>query len=136
MSRRWLSSSALALAFLAALAWWAWDAWRPPRLNVLVLTVESTRAGDFTPENLPNVFQAAEGALRFENHRAVSAWTAPNILAILTGLSSFAQGVHARDQSLSAEGRPPLGELAREGWRVAGLQSFMVTGIFENMGMA
>ena len=136
MSRRWLSSSAFALVFLAALAWWAWDDLRPKRLNVLVLTVESTRAADVTPENLPHVFQAAEGALRFENHRAVSAWTAPNILAILTGLSSFAQGVHARDQALPEGGHQPLDDLARAGWRVAGLQSFMLTSVFDNMGMA
>ncbi len=106
------------------------------RLNVIVLTVESTRASDFTEANFPAVFAAARSGTRFVNHRAVSAWTAPNIIAVLSGLSPFAQGVHARDQSLPQDVATPLSEMAKDGWRVAGLQSFMAISVFDHLSLS
>lgn len=136
MLRRWPSISLAAAAFaVAAVLSWGEIA-DARRLNVLVLTVESTRASDFTAANFPQIFAAAGGATRFANHRAEAAWTAPNIIAVLAGLSPFAQGVHARDQSLPADAATPLPELARDGWRVAGLQSFMAISVFDRLGLS
>ncbi len=104
------------------------------RLNVIVLTVESTRASDFTEANFPRIFAAARDGTRFANHRAVSAWTGPNIIAVLSGLSPFAQGVHARDQSLPQGVVTPLTEMAKDGWRVAALQPFMEVSVFAHLG--
>ncbi len=135
MSRRWFSSSVLALALIAAMAAAVVDLARQAPLNVLIVTMESTRASDFTAENLPKTFAAAETGLRFTSHRTISAWTAPNIIALLGGVSPYAQGVHARDQALPADSRLPLEDLAKAGWRVAGLQSFMAVGVFDHLGV-
>jgi hypothetical protein len=87
-----------------------------------------------TPEHMPNLFAAADQGVRFANHRAVSAWTGPNVIAVLTGVSPFRQGVHARGQSV-----PPAYDLlteglARTGWDVGGVQAFMRIELFRNLG--
>ncbi|MEJ2518665.1 MAG: sulfatase-like hydrolase/transferase [Methyloceanibacter sp.] len=84
---------------------------------------------------MPNLFRAAAEGSRYANHRAISAWTAPNIIAVLTGLSPFEQGVHARGQSIQAERDVFLEDLAANGWHVAGLQSFMAIDVFRNLGL-
>jgi len=136
MSRRWRSISLAAVAFAAAMVLAAGEIATSRRLNVIVLTVESTRASDFTAANFPEIFAAARSGTRFTNHRAESAWTAPNIIAILAGISPFAQGIHARDQSLPRSIVTPLMTLAKAGWHVAGLQSFMTVSVFDRLGLA
>lgn len=136
MSRRWLSISLAAVAFAAAMVLAVGEIATSRRLNVIVLTVESTRASDFTEANFPEIFAAARTGTRFTNHRAESAWTAPNIIAILSGLSPFAQGIHARDQSLPRDIEAPLAGLADAGWHVAGLQSFMAISVFDRLGLS
>jgi arylsulfatase A-like enzyme len=136
MSRRWFSISLAVTAFTIALLLALGEVANSRRLNILVLTVESTRASDFTEANFPQIFSAARSATRFSNHRAEAAWTAPNIIAVLAGLSPFAQGIHARDQTLPDDITAPLSELASDGWRVAGLQSFMAISVFDRLGLS
>ena len=87
MSRIWISLSLAALVIAAVLA--VREAVRPVPMNVVVITVESWRADAATPENMPNLFAAARQGVTFANHRAVSAWTAPNVISVLTGISPF-----------------------------------------------
>jgi arylsulfatase A-like enzyme len=135
MKRRLILPSLVALAFAANAGLWLRDALIPRPVNIVFLTVESWRAEAATAARMPNLFSAAEAGTRFTAHHAVSAWTAPNIIAVLTGLSPFAQGVHARGQSIAADRTVFLEELAREGWQIAGLQSFMAIDVFANLGL-
>lgn len=136
MSLRWSFASLAALALIAAMAVVARDAFAPPRRNVVFLTVDSLRADAVSPELTPCLWSAAQGGARFGAHRAVSAWTAPNVIAILTGLAPFAQGVHTRGNSVPAEWEVPLERLAAKGWRVAGTQAFMRADQYRNLGVA
>ena len=139
MSRRWFSTS-LTLVFVllvAGLGYFAWIKYgQPRRMNAILLTVESFRADFVKPEIIPNLLAAAESGLRFTGHRTISAWTAPNVIAVLTGTSAFDQGVHAQRQSIPAEWKVPLETLSDAGWRVTGLQSFMQIDTFRNLGLA
>lgn len=145
MYRRWFFASLLGLSALAAAATAWWPGSEGTRLNVILLTVESTRADMVRPDTAPNLLHAAESGLQFRNHRAVSAWTAPNAVSLLTGLDAFALGIHAAGDSLPrialppVDGKPPedppLRKLAERGWRVAGLQAFMLIDQFNNTGL-
>lgn len=106
------------------------------RINVIVLTVESTRLDAIGPETTPMLWRTARQGTRFTRHRATSAWTGANIVSILTGLSPFRHGIHGRDASIPAAWITPLERLAARGWRIGGLQPFMLTEGFHNLGLA
>jgi choline-sulfatase len=133
---RWISISATAAA-VVALGWLAVDGLRtPPRTNVIILTMESARAEVMSPETMPSVWRIAKQGVRFTQHRAVSGWTASNMISLLTGLSPYVHGIESRDQHVPADWDVPLDDLARAGWRVAGLQPFMQIPGFQNLGLA
>ncbi len=136
MRSRWISISTAAAAFVA-LAGIAVEGLRaPPKPNVIILTVESARAEVMSPEVMPNVWRIARQGIRFTQHRAVSGWTAPNAISLLTGISPFVHGIQSRDQHVPADWDMPLEDLARDGWRVAGLQPFMQIPGFQELGLA
>lgn len=134
MSRIWISLSLAALVIAAVLA--VREAVRPVPMNVVVITVESWRADAATPENMPNLFAAARQGVTFANHRAVSAWTAPNVISVLTGISPFRQGTHARGHTVPAEIDLLTETLAARGWEVGGTQAFMLIDLFKNLGFS
>jgi len=144
MFRRSFFASLLALAALAAI----WSALPPgglrmaaplaasgKKLNVILLTVESTRADLVRPDTAPHLLQAAEEGLSFRQHRSSSGWTAPNIVTLLTGLDAYAQGVNAAGDMLVAAKPRPLVALSEAGWRVSGLQAFMLIDQFQHLGL-
>jgi choline-sulfatase len=136
MSRSWISPSiaALVVAGTAILAVQDLVRDRPP--NVILLTVESWREDTVLREHLPHLLlESGPHGVRFTNHRAVSAWTAPNVIALLSGLSPFEQGAHTRGDSVPAELDTVTEEFVRNGWRVKGLQSFMTIDLFKNLGL-
>jgi choline-sulfatase len=135
MRRVWPLPGLTALILLLAGGLWLRNDRQPQPLNIIFLTVESWRGETATPERMPNLFRAAAEGSRYANHRAIAAWTAPNIIAVLTGLSPFEQGVHARGQSIEDERDVFLEDLAANGWQVAGLQSFMAIDVFRNLGL-
>lgn len=134
MFRRWFFASLFGLLGLGAAAS-LWPLLAPPRLNVIILSVESTPRHMVRPDTAPNLLKAAGSALRFEQHRAISAWTAPNIMALLTGMDAFELGIHAAGDRLARDQPVPLARLGREGWRVAGLQAFMLIEQFQHAGL-
>jgi choline-sulfatase len=138
MSRRWFFASiAAALLLLGGAGYVTWTRYgKPERLNLIVLTVESFRADFIRPGVTPNLLAAARSGLRFSSHRTISAWTAPNVISVLTGTGSFAQGVHAQRQSVPSDWKTPLETLSDAGWRVRGLQSFMQIDTFRGLGLA
>src|SRR5258708_28409902 len=123
MRFRWFFISVFAAATLAV---WiaAYRELRPRPYNVIFLTVESARAEVLAPDVMPNVWRLAQEGVRFEDHRAVSGWTAANIVSLLTGVSPFVHGIHSRDPRVPADWQLPLKTLSAAGWRVAGLQPF------------
>ena len=135
MNRRQYLAGAVALAVFLVFGLWLRNGPQPQTPNIIVLTVESWRAETATPELMMNLFRASAEGSRYINHRAISACTGPNIIAVLTGLSPFEQGVHARGQSISAEYAVFLDDLAAHGWEVASLQSFAAMDVFRNLGL-
>lgn len=135
MARRWFSISLAVLVPVLLVAAVIQAPARPRRLNVLILTVESFRADALSPELTPALWAAAREGTRFTAHHTVSAWTVPNIIGILEGLSPFVQGVHARGHHLPASWPLPLKRFAAAGWEVSGLQAFMTIDVFQNLGL-
>lgn len=103
--------------------------------NVVLISVESWRADRVTPDLAPNLFAAARRGTIYSGHRSIASWTGPNIVALLSGLSPFDQGVHARGQSVVADRDLPLEKLARAGWDIGSVQAFAQTENFLNLGM-
>lgn len=136
MFRRWFLLSLLGVALVGGIALTVDELSRPSRLNVLVLTVESARVDALSPALTPNVMSLAESeGIRFTRHYAVSGWTASNIVSILSGLSPIEHGVHTRGESLAPAWPTALEALRADGWRVTGLQPFMVVDVFKNLGL-
>jgi choline-sulfatase len=127
-----ISLCGLIFAFFALTALRQAEEKRSPR--IVLLTVESLRADQVNEDTMPHLLRAARLAHHFDKHRAVSGWTATNIVTLLTGLSPFASGVHTRGQTLPAKVRPPLYQLRERGYLVEGLQPFMAMDIYENLG--
>ncbi len=135
MRSRWIFTSAAAAAFVALLVVAIGDLRAPRRFNVVILTMESARAEVLSPATMPNVWRLAAEGTRYTQHRAVSGWTAANVVSILSGVSPFVHGVHSRDQHVPSDWPMPLADLARAGWRVAGLQPFMQVEGFQDLGL-
>lgn len=135
MRFRWLSVSLAVAVLVAVVAGSVAERHRPRPYNLIVLTVELWRIDALTPKIMPNVLAAAASGRLFRQHRAIAAWTIPNIVTLLTGISPFAQGINARGDALPAGTPTPLGRLAADGWTVRGLQPFMVVEGFSNLGV-
>lgn len=103
--------------------------------NVIILTVESTRADRVRPDVWPNILAAAQKGTVYRQHRSSSAWTGTGIVSLLTGLSPYDHGLHTRDEALDAALDLPLERLSEQGWTVAGLQAFMRIETFRNLGL-
>ncbi|MGE4218832.1 MAG: sulfatase, partial [Alphaproteobacteria bacterium] len=97
---------------------------------------ESFRADAIGEATTPHLLAAAKSGMRFAQHHAIAAWTVPNIIALLTGLSPFAQGVHARGQTVDPALDLPLERLSEAGWTVAGLQAFMGIDVYGHLGLS
>ena len=106
------------------------------RLGVVVITVESLRADMVSAETTPQLLAAAEHGLHFSGHRAISAWTAANIVSLLSGLDPFSTAVHSRGDFLEPPGTVPLAQLVGRGYRVEGLQPFMAMDVYRNLGFS
>jgi choline-sulfatase len=133
---RYLFISLSCLLFLVLLATALRQSGERQRLRVVLLTIESLRDEQVDETNTPHLLAAAaDGGVRFTGHRAVSGWTATNIVTLLTGLSPFASGIHTRGQSLPEQLHPPLQQLADLDYLVEGLQPFMTMDIYQNLGL-
>lgn len=136
MLRSWILPSIALLLALAMTAAAVYDLVRERPLNVILLTVEGWRADSVLEEHMPHLLlESGPRGVQFTNHRTVSAWTAPNIIALLSGLSPFEQNAHTRGDSIPAELDVVTEQFARSGWRVTGLQAFMLIDLFKNLGL-
>jgi choline-sulfatase len=140
---RWFSISAAAAGIVAAAfaLLGGWPELRKQatgaRYNVILLSVESFRADAVTPNLTPRLLNAVkmgDGVL-FRNHRAVSAWTGPNIIALLSGTHPIRQGVHSRGHSLQVSPDNDLPRSDQHGFKMKSLQPFALIDTFAGLGL-
>jgi choline-sulfatase len=107
------------------------------RLNLVLLSVESFRADAATPESMPKLHAAAARGhgVVFRNHRAVSAWTVPNIVALLSGTHPVRQGIHSRGQRLTGPSANSLADDAGHGFRIHSIQPFALIESYAGLGL-
>lgn len=138
----WLSGSAAALAVAVALVlilidWAGRTDGVGARYNLIVLTVESLRSDAVNPETTPRLLALVEerAGLHFRNHRSVSAWTVPNIVALLSGTHPVRQGIISRGQSL--RGVPWNRLTASDGleFPVFSFQPFALINSYDRLGL-
>lgn len=133
---RWLSGSAAALAAALALVLILADRGSgdgTARYNLIVLTVESFRADAVNETLTPRLLAlvAERDGIRFRNHRSVSAWTVPNIVALLSGTHPVKQGIVSRGQSLRG---PPWNGLT-DGLTLTSFQPFALIESYDGLGL-
>ena len=107
------------------------------RFNIILLTVESLRADAVSTTLTPNLLKAAQQAngIKFTNHRAVSAWTVPNIIALLSGTHPIHQGVHSRGQSLRSAPANRLANSPASQFQMSSLQPFALIESYAGLGL-
>jgi choline-sulfatase len=135
MRPRWffISFATILFCLVTALTWRQLNQQGQP--NVILLTVESLRQDMVSPQNTPHLIAFARHANTFTHHRAISAWTGTNIVSLLTGLAPFHHGVHTRGQSVDADAKLFLEQLAERGYQIQGIQPFMAMDIYKNTGL-
>ena len=136
MSARWFFISVFAALAVAAAVRGLVVQERGRAPNVLLMTVEGMRADAISAETTPMLWQRLPRAYYFTEHRTVSAWTASNIVSILTGVPPFEHGVHTRGNSVPPDLQVPLDALTAAGWQIGGLQPFMQVNLYQGLGLA
>ncbi len=108
--------------------------------NVIIFTIDSCRADRFgtygnQPSPTPNIDQWARRGTVFTNASSVSAWTAPGLVSILSGLYPRVHGVDNRDRM----GSPEIQTLPRifreKGYRTPNLNFFTFAPYYRNLGL-
>ncbi len=108
--------------------------------NVLLFTVDSCRADRFgvygcPRPNTPHIDAWAKTGTVFEQTYSVSAWTAPGLVSILTGLYPPAHGVNNRDRTGPPNLKTLLRILQEKGYRVPNLNFFTFAPYYRNLGL-
>ncbi len=108
--------------------------------NVVLFTVDSCRADRFgvyghAGGNTPHIDAWAKTGTVFEQAYSVSAWTAPGLVSILTGLYPPSHGVNSRDRS-GPEDLPTLVKLLKSrGYRAPNLNFFTFAPYYSHLGL-
>jgi arylsulfatase A-like enzyme len=108
--------------------------------NVLLFTIDSCRADRFgvygyAKDTTPNIDRWAKTGTVFTSAYSTSAWTAPGLVSVLTGLYPTVHGVNNRDRM----GPPTLLTLHKlfrsRGYRVPNLNFFTFAPYYKNLGL-
>src|SRR5262245_23671710 len=118
MTRRiaWIS----ALVFAAALlGWGVIESRRPPRWNLLVVTLDTTRADrigcyDYGPARTPTLDELAKRGVLFERAYASVPLTLPSHATIFTGLYPPEHGLHTNGLNRLSDEIPTLAGVLRD----------------------
>ena len=127
----------LALAILFA---WMGPPLLASRPNVVLFTIDSCRADRFgtygyARDTTPRIDHWARTGTVFMNAYSVSAWTAPGLASLLTGLYPPVHGVNNRDR-MGSEEMHTLPRLFRSlGYRVPNLNFFTFAPYYLNLGL-
>ncbi len=108
--------------------------------NVLIFSIDSCRADRFgvygrSPSITPNIDEWAKGGTVFRDAYSTSAWTAPGVVSILSGLYPPTHAVNNRDQTGSEDLLTLPKILLKENYRVPNLVFFSFSPYFRNLGM-
>ncbi len=108
--------------------------------NVLLFTIDSCRADRFgilgrQPSPTPRIDDWARGGTVFANAYSTSAWTAPGLVSILSGLYPPTHAVNNRDQTGSPDLPTLIKLLAAEGYRIPNLNFFTFAPYYKNLGL-
>ncbi len=129
----------LTTLFLAFLLFHTPSVWAK-EANVLLFTIDSCRANRFgvygyEKGTTPNIDAWARTGTVFGQAYSVSAWTAPGLVSILSGLYPPTHGINNRDQM----GSPDLVTLPKifreKGYRVPNLNFFTFAPYYLNLGL-
>jgi len=108
--------------------------------NVLLFTIDSCRADRFGTYGskagvTPNIDQWARTGTVFTRAYSVSAWTAPGLVSILTGLYPPVHGVNNRDHAGSAKMATLHKLFAQAGYRTPNLNFFTFAPYYTQLGL-
>lgn len=108
--------------------------------NVLLFTIDSCRADRFgvygyEKGTTPNIDAWAKTGSVFNRAYSVSAWTAPGLVSILSGLYPPTHGVNNRDQMGSPDLVTLQKILRKKGYRVPNLNFFTFAPYYLNLGL-
>lgn len=104
--------------------------------NVVLLTIDSCRADRVNESLAPNIHTWLKTGVKFTHAYSTSAWTAPGLVSILTGLYPATHGVNNRDHMGSAD-LVTLPKIFKErGYLVPNLNFFTFAPYYRNLGLA
>jgi choline-sulfatase len=118
--------------FVLAVGWGSFGCARPKIENVLVITLDTTRADrlgvyGFTPARTPNIDRLAKEGTRFADAIAAAPITLPSHATIFTGLLPPAHGVRDNGSYALGDGATTLAErLLAAGYRTQAFVSALV----------
>ncbi len=109
--------------------------------NVLLFTIDSCRADRFgcygyTRKTTPNIDAWAKTGTLFRNAYSTSAWTAPGLLSILTGLYPPTHDVNNRDHMGSPDLLTLIKIFKERGYQVPNLNFFSFAPYYNNVGLS
>ncbi|MEE8170697.1 MAG: alkaline phosphatase family protein, partial [Phycisphaerae bacterium] len=90
----------------------------PARPNVVLVTLDTTRADYVTPETMPFFWSLARGGVRYARAQTVFSETGPVHASLLTGLLPARHGVLFNAQPFKRRGRLP-GAFGKAGYETA-----------------
>ncbi|MDA2937532.1 sulfatase [Acidobacteria bacterium AH-259-A15] len=108
--------------------------------NVLLFTIDSCRADRFGAYgyeggSTTHMDEWAKTGTLFENAYATSAWTAPGLVSILSGLYPPSHGINSRDHMGSPELLTLLKIFKGRGYQVPNLNFFTFAPYYKNLGL-
>ena len=112
----------------------------PRAQNVFLFTVDSLRADRIGSYNeathsTPNIDAWASTGTVFLNAYSTSAWTAPGLVSILTGLHPPTHGVRTRDNTGPRDLPTLIKILQSRGYRVPNINFFTFASYYQNLGL-
>lgn len=131
MQLRMKGISVLLTAVVAAIVGWWWFT-RPPKLNLVLITLDTTRADRLgcyghSSAHTPNLDRLADRGVLFAKAYTAVPITLPSHATMLTGLLPPEHGVRINGTSRLAEGVPTLAEiLEQRGYRTGAFVSSLV----------
>lgn len=103
--------------------------------NLLLFTIDSCRADRFGKDLTPSIDEWAKSGAVFTNAYSTSAWTAPGLVSILSGLYPPIHGVNNRDHT-GPEALFTIPKLFQEkGYQVPNLNFFTFAPYYSHLGL-
>ncbi|HEY2933699.1 MAG TPA: sulfatase, partial [Acidobacteriota bacterium] len=111
-----------------------------PEWNVLLFTIDSCNQSRMSlygnpVETTPNIDRWARHAAVFDRAYSVSAWTAPGLVSILSGMLPSVHGVDSRDRHAGEKLPTLLKAFGSRGFDVPNLNFFTFAPYYQNLGL-